>query len=240
LQSAVRSRTSDEETIEETALAYFSHCTFCGVDHWMSYDEDLSGRYMFCRSCGRKWSITYTLGTVWFLRTHDAQQEKKYTSSWIVQRGDRSLEGMRPYLLLEADCSKSGRHKVVEQGLDRFVWKVQTLLEYFDRYDGLIRGHSCERVKLVFACARMRARKDKDATSGPGLSVKQVAAVTNLPEHEVANCTQRLVNKGSISYEVRPEKGLTGIEAVIVGFLGEPLYQMNGYNAENTIRELIR
>jgi hypothetical protein len=158
-----------------------------------------------------------------------------------VKRGGRSLEGIRPYLLLETDCSKIGKQKVVEQGLDRFVWKDEPLLRHFDRYDRLIKGHSWERIKIAFACTRTKAKKkEKQATSRPGLSVKQVAAVTNLSEHEASNCTQRLLDEGSISYEVRPEKGLTGIEAVIVGFLGEPLYQMNEYTAEKIIKELIR
>jgi len=195
---------------------------------------------MFCKNCKRKWSISYTRGTIWFLRRCDPQQKKKYTSSWIIQRGDRSLEGIRPYVLLETNYSKSGKQKVVEQGLDRFVWRAEPLLEYFDRCDRLIKGHSCERVKVAFACARTKAKDEKEATSEPGLSVKQVAAVTNISEHEASNCTQRLLDEGSISYEVRAEKGLTGVEAVVVGFLGEPLYLMNEYKAEKIIKQLTR
>lgn len=240
MQSALRGKTSDEEQIEERARAYFPYCPFCGSDYPMSYEENLNERHMFCENCRRNWNLAYTLETLWFLRTNDSQQKKEYTSWWIVQRGDRSLEGIRPYLLLKIDHSKIGKQKIAEQGLDRFVWKVQQLLEYFDSYDRLIRGHSCERIKLAFACARLRARKEKGTTSEPGLSIRQVAAVTNLSEHEASNCTQRLLNEGSISFEIRPEKGLTGTEAVVVGFLGEPLYQMKGYTAERIIKELIR
>jgi hypothetical protein len=240
LQSALRSKRNNDEKIEETTHAYFSHCPFCGTEYSISYEESLSERHMLCKNCGRKWNIIYTMGTIWFLRTNDPQQKKQYTGSWIVQRGDRSLEGIRPYVLLEKDYSRIGKQKVAEQGLDRFVWKDQPLLEYFDKCDGLIKGHSCERVKLAFACARMNTKEEKVATTEPSLSTKQVAAVTNLSEPEATNCTQRLLDEGSISYEVRPQKGLRGIEAVIMGFLGGPLYQMNKYTAEKVIKELIR
>lgn len=156
----------------------------------------------------------------------------------MTNRVGRSLEGIRPYLLFETD-SKIGKQRVVEQGLDRFVWQVQPLIEYFDEYDKLVKGHSYERVKIAFACARMKTKEEREAPT-PGLSIKQVSAVTNLSEEEASTCTQRLLDEGLISYEVRAEKGLTGVEAVIVGFLGEPIYQMNEHTAEKTINELNR
>ena len=240
MQHAQRSKENNEEKIEETAHAYFSHCPFCGLEYSMNYEESLNERYIFCKNCRRKWNISYTMGTIWFLRAVDPQQKKEYTIPWIPKRVDRSLEGIRPYLLLEDDYAKIGKQRVVEQGLDRLIWKVEPLLEYFDRYDRLNNRHSCERTKIAFACARMKTEKEKAAASGPGLSIKQVAAVTNISEYEASKCTQQLLDEGSISYEVRPEKGLTGIEAVIIGFLGEPLYQMNKYTAEKMIKELIR
>ena len=124
--------------------------------------------------------------------------------------------------------------------LPGFVWKVEPLLEYFDRYDRFIKAHSYERIKVAFACARMMARPANATISEPGLSVKQVAAITNLPELEASNCMERLLNDGSISFQVRPEKGLIGVEALIVGFLGEPRYQMNEYTAEKIIQALFR
>lgn len=238
LQHALRSKINDNEEIEETAHALFSLCPFCGTEYSMSHEESLSKTYMSCTDCGRKWSIVCAQGAIWFLRADGTQQKKMYTGSWIVHRGDRSLEGIRPYILLEADYSKTGKQKVVEQGLDKFVWKVQPLLKYFDKHDVLIRAHPCERIRLAYACARMKTTRGKETITEPGLSVKQVAAVTNLSEYDALNCTQRLLREGSISYEVRPEQGSTGIEAVIVGFLGEPLYQMNEYTAEEIIREL--
>jgi hypothetical protein len=240
LQHAQRSKENSEEKIEETAHAYFSHCPFCSSEYSMNYEENPSERYIFCKDCRRRWNIRYTMGTIWFLRTADPQQNKEYTIPWILKRVDRSLEGIRPYLLLEDDYSKIGKQKVVEHGLDRLIWKVERLLEYFDRYDRLNKRHSCERIKIAFACARMKAEEKKEAASGSGLSIKQVAAVTNISEYEASKCTQQLLDHGSISYDVRPEKGLTGVEAVITSFLGEPLYQMNKYTAEKTIKELIR
>ena len=180
------------------------------------------------------------MGTLWFLRAVELEQKKKYTIPWILKRVDRSLEGIRPYLLLENDYSKIGKEKVVEQGMDRLIWKVEPLLEYFDRYDMFNKRHSCERIKIAFACARIKAEEQKEAVSGPGLSIKQVAAVTNLSEYEASKCTQQLLDERSISYEAKPEKGLAGVEAVITSFLGEPLYQMNEYTAEKTIKEISR
>lgn len=171
------------------------------------------------------------------MRSVDLEQKKKYTMPWMLNRVDRSLEGIRSYLLFENDYSKIGKEKVVEQGVDRLVWEVDPLLDYFDRYDRFVKRHPYERIKIAFACARMNAEEE---ASEPGLSIKQVAAVTNLPEYEASKCTQQLLDEGSISYEVRPEKSLTGVEAVIAGFLGEPLYQMSKYTAEKIINKLIR
>lgn len=180
------------------------------------------------------------MGTVWFLRSVDLEQKKKYTMPWMLNRVDRSLEGIRSYMLFENDYSKIGKEKVVEQGVDRLVWEVDPLLDYFDRYDRVSKRHPYERIKIAFACVRMNAEEDEEEASEPGLSIKQAAAVTNLPEYEASKCTQQLLDEGSISYEVRPEKNLTGVEAVIAGFLGEPLYQMSKYTAEKIIKELIR
>lgn len=202
----------------------------------MNYEESANERHIFCNRCHRRWNIRYTTGTIWFLRSVDLEQKKKYTMPWILKRVDRSLEGIRSYLLLENDYSRIGREKVVEQGVDRLMWKVEPLLDYFDRYDRFVKSHSYERIKIAFACARMKAEEEE--ACGPGLSSKQVAAVTNLSEYEASKCTQQLLDEGSISYEVRPEKGLTGVEAVITSFVGEPLYQMNKYTAEKIISEL--
>lgn len=108
MQSALRTNTSDEEEIEEKAHAYFSHCPFCGTDYSMSYEANPDERYMFCRNCRRRWNLVYTVGTLWFIRANDSQQKKKYTSWWIIERAYRSLEGIRPYQLLETSSfSKS-------------------------------------------------------------------------------------------------------------------------------------
>jgi hypothetical protein len=179
------------------------------------------------------------MGTVWFLRSVDLEQKKKYTMPWILNRVDRSLEGIRSYLLFENDYSKIGKEKVVEQGVDRLIWNVDPLLDYFDTYDKFVKRHPYERVKIAFACARIVA-EEGEAASESGLSIKQVAAVTNLPEYEASKCALQLLDEGSISYEVRTEKSLTGIEAVIAGFLGEPLYQMSKYTAEKIINRLIK
>jgi predicted RNA-binding Zn-ribbon protein involved in translation (DUF1610 family) len=233
-----RSKNSNYEKMEEATRAYFPHCPSCATDLSPSYEETANETQLLCPNCGRRWSIIHAQGAFWFLRTNDHQQKKMYTSSWIVHRGDRSLEGIRPYILLETDYSKTGKEKVAEQGLDKFVWKVQPLLTYFDKYDTLTRAHPCERIRLAYACARIKTMRGKERITEPGLGVKQVAAVTNLSEYEASNCTQRLLREGSISYAVMTEEGLTGIEAVIVGFLGEPLYQMDEYTAEEIIREL--
>lgn len=129
------------------------------------------------------------------------------------------------------------KSKVVEHGVDRFVWSMPEVLDLFDDYEPLIERDSYERVKVAFACAAL-AREDAESSFGGGLSAKQVAAVASLPELDAFNCTQQLLNKRLISFEARPEKGLAGVEVKIVGFLGEPRYQMREKTAERILKEL--